>query len=95
MTYNLTNDLTLSDEHAASSNGIPVLLFNGRAFGSADHLPAPFGVAGYDADGNHTGNGGDKCSKAGKIVEAHVGSIPSNFPTQTYNWIKSFYTLSV
>lgn len=91
MTYKLTAEIELSDERSESSYGIPVLVIGGNAYGKADQLPAPFCVSGYDALGNHTGNGEDKCRLAGVLVKTHAESLLSNFPTDTYQFIKRFY----
>jgi hypothetical protein len=91
MKYNLTSEIELTDERAETSYGIPVLVIGGKAFGKADLLPAPFCIAGYDASGNHTGSGDDKCQLAGVLVRAHAGSLHTPFPTATFNFIKSFY----
>ena len=91
MKYKITEKLELTDEHAASSNGIPVLVINGVAFGKSDLLPGTFCSAGYDQLGNHTGNGDDKCFLAGILVRGHGRSLNSNFPSDTYRFIKSFY----
>ena len=91
MTYKLTAEIELSDERAESSYGIPVLLIGGNAYGKADLLPAPFCVAGWDADGNHTGKGSDKCRLAGVLVKAHAGMLSNYFSSPLYQWIKCFY----
>jgi hypothetical protein len=92
MKHKLTNELELTDERSESSFGIPVLVVGGgRAYGKSDNLPYPFQVAGHDAEGNHTGNPADKCRLAGVIVQGHAESLHSIFPTEIYEWIKSFY----
>lgn len=92
MTLEITKDLTLTDERAESSYGIPVLVTGGIAYGKSDILPAPWGAAGYDAQGNHTGQGEDKCRMAGVVVKNFAASIlQGQMDDATFAFVKSFY----
>lgn len=92
MKYELSKGLVLTDERPESSYGIPVLVADGVAYGKGDTMPQPWGAAGYDEYGNHTGNGNDCCRQAGVIVKSFVGSIQvGEMSVATFAWIKSFY----
>lgn len=90
MIHLITTGLELTNERAESSHGIPVLVAIGIALGKSDLLPDPFFCAGYDAAGNHTGRGEDKCKLAGVLVKTHAGSL-RGMDKKTFAFVRSFY----